>query len=838
MKSSFLKKLVPHLLAAGIFLLIAVVYCSPVLQGKVVNQHDILGWKGMAQQSFEYKEKYGHFPLWSNSMFGGMPGYTIALDQKTPISIGYIYYLVTLKLPKPINYLWLACVCFYFLCQVLGVRPWLSVLGALAFAYSSFDPIIISVGHETQMQALATAPAVIASFMLLLQKKYWWGLSLLTIFFGLQVGSQHLQIVYYTVLLMGIIGISYFIYAIKQKQLAHAFTSFGLALIAGVIGFLTFAVSMLPLQEYSKETMRGGKSELTGDAKNKTKGGLDKDYAFQWSYGKNETFTLVVPNIYGGGSSATPFNSGSKFADKLTELGVPEENAIQMENGYIYWGAQTLGTSGPVYLGAVICFLFIFGLVYYRGWNKWWIIAASAIAILMAWGKNFSAFNYFLFDYLPFYSKFRAPTMALVIPQITFPLMAVLTVEQLLQDKRPRAEIWKQFRLSVFITGGILAILIFFYLGSDYKSETDTNTRDSFVSMLSRGNPQGESQAVPIAQGMMKALQNDRQTLFGEDLIRSFILILLTVLVIGAYLRNKIKETVLVISLILLSSFDLLAIGRRYLNKDSFIESDEFNAQLSPTAADQQIEADPNKPFRVYDATDPNGPYNSSRAANFHNSVGGYHPAKLGLYQDLIENQLSKGNMQVFNMLNTRYFIVENPQNHQAAAQLNPMAFGPAWTVKAIKYVRNADEEMKALDSTHIRDTAIVQEKFKPLVKLGPSFDSTATIKVKDYLNDIIRYDFNASTNQFVVFSEVYYDKGWNAFIDGQKAEYVKADYVLRGMSVPAGKHLIEFKFEPHSYELGDTLTNVTSILAYLLLITAIIIELRKKRITRIDPGA
>jgi len=726
--------------------------------------------------------------------------------------------------------LWLACISFYFLCQVIRVRPWLSILAALAFAYSTFDPIIISVGHETQMQALATAPAVIASFILLLQRRYWWGLALLSTFFGLQVGSQHMQIVYYTVLLLGIIGVCYLIYAFKQKQLIHAFSSFGLALIAGIIGFLTFAVSMLPLQEYAKETMRGGKSELTGDAKNKTKGGLDKDYAFQWSYGKNETFTLLVPNIYGGGTGANQFTSGTKFIDKLTELGVPEENAAQMESGYSYWGAQDLGTSGPVYLGAIICFLFIFGLVYYKGWFKWWIAAAAVIGIMMAWCKNFPTFNYFLFDYLPYYSKFRAPTMALVLPQLVFPLMAALTLDQLLSDTRPKQEIWKQFRLSVFITAGIFAILILFYLSSDYKSATDTGTREQFVSMLSRGNPQGESQAVPIAQSLMKALQEDRQTLFGEDLIRSFILILLAVLLIGAFLRNKIKEMVLVASLLVLSSYDLLAVGRRYLNKDNFIEQDEFNAQLSPTAADQQIMSDPNKPFRVYDATDPNGPYNSSRAANFHNSVGGYSPAKLGLYQDLIENQLSKGNMQVFNMLNTRYFIVENPQNRQVMAQPNPNAFGPVWIVKGIKYVRNADEEMKALDSTHLRDTAVMQDKFKTLVKLSPEFDSTATVRLRDYLNDIIRYDFNALTSQFVVFSEIYYDKGWNAFIDGKKADYVKTDYVLRGMAVPAGKHTIECRFEPRSYELGNTLSTATSLIAYALLAIAIFLETRRKK--------
>ncbi len=830
MKSPFLKRIVPHLIAVGIFLLIAIVYCSPALQGKVVNQHDLLGWKGMAQQSFDYKEKHGHFPLWTNSMFSGMPAFTIAMDQKYPVSLGYIYYIITLGLPKPASYLFVACLCFYFLCQVLRIRSWLSILAAVGFAYATFDSIIIAVGHESQMQALGLAPAVLASFFLVLQRRYWWGVSLLAIFSGLQIGTQHLQIVYYTILTLGIISVCYLIQNAKEKQARNAIISLALAAVAGIIGFCSYAVSMLPLQEYAKETMRGGRSELTADAKNKTKGGVDKDYAFTWSYGKSETLTLLVPNIYGGGSGGTQFKGQTKFSDKLAELGVPEESALQMENGYAYWGAQTRGTSGPVYLGAVICFLFIFGLVYYKGWHKWWIVGTVLLGILMAWGKNFAGFNYFLFDYLPFYNKFRAPTMALVLPQLAFPLLGALSLEQLFNDKSDRKEIWKKFKLTVYITAGLLAILIIFYLTSDYKGEGDSMTRDSFVSMLSRGNPQGDAQAQPIAQSMIKALQEDRQSLYGSDLLRTFFLILIAVLLMGAYLKNKIKALVLVIGLLVISAFDLFAVGKRYLNNDNFVEPDEFTAPLLPTAADQQIMSDPNKPFRVYDNSDAvNGPYNSSRAANFHNAIGGYSPAKLALYQDLIERQLSNGNMEVFNMLNTKYFIIENPSNRQPVAQMNPGAYGPAWIVKEIKQVRNADEEMKALDSTHLRDTAVIQEKFKSAIKFPPQFDSAAVIKVRYYLNDTIRYDFNAKTNQFVVFSEIYYPLGWNAYIDGTKSDYVKTDYLLRGMSVPAGKHTIEFRFEPRTYQLGNTVTLLATLLAYALLAVAIFMETRKK---------
>jgi hypothetical protein len=842
MNKGLFQKLLPHIIAVVVFLLVAVLYCKPVLEGRVVNQHDILGWKGMAQQSIEYKEKHGHYPLWTNSLFSGMPAYTVAMEPSHKVQTIYLYEVFNLFLPKPANFFFLACICFYFLCGVLRIKPWIGIMAALAFAYSTYDPIIIEVGHDTKMRAIALAPAVIGSLLLILQRRYLWGAALFALFFGFQVATQHLQIIYYTGLTIGFLIIAYLVYNWKKESIKTFASSMAIALGAAVIGFFSYAVIMIPVNEYAKETMRGGRSELTDttNAANKSKNGLDKDYAFNWSYGKTETLTFIVPGIFGGGSAGNEFSGSTAFTEKMTEAGMPEEQAIQYENNYSYWGAQELGTSGPVYLGAVICFLFILGMVYLKSWHKWWIIAATVLGILLAWGKHFAAFNYFLFDYLPLYNKFRAPTMALIIPQLTFPLTAALVLNQLTDEDVAKEKLWNKFKLGVYITAGLLAILVVLYTSLSYKGASDKLIADNFsnamLSQAARGGqvtPQMQDQAHSFGQSLVQALQKDRKSHFGGDLFRSFAFIALAVLLVGAFLKNKIKPLILIIGLLLLSSIDLLGVAGRYLNDESFVDSDEYESAFVATEADKQILADPAKPFRVFDQTDPQGPFQGSRASYFHNSVGGYHPAKLGLYQDIIEHQLSKGNMQVYSMLNTKYFISQDPQSGQTFAQINPQAFGPAWLVKSIKFVPTADAEMGALNTVSLRDTAVAQQRFASLVKQQPQFDSTATLKVAEYLNDKITYNFSSASNQFAVFSEVYYPHGWNAYIDGQKADYIKVDYVLRGMSIPAGKHTIEFRFEPQSYKTANTLMLVASLLTFALLIAAIVFEyLRKKKAT------
>jgi hypothetical protein len=678
-------------------------------------------------------------------------------------------------------------------------------------------------------------PAVIASLLLILKKRYLWGTALLALFFGFQVATQHLQIIYYTGLVIAFLIIAYLVYNWKKESIKTFAISGALALAAVVIGFFSYSVLMMPVNEYAKETMRGGRSELTDttNAANKSKGGLDKDYAFNWSYGITETFTIAVPGIYGGS------NGGREHSETtaVTETGVPEDQAIQIANGYSYWGDQP-STSGPVYLGAVICFLFILGMVYLKSWHKWWIIAATIFGILLAWGKNFSALNYFLFDYMPLYNKFRAPSMALVIPQLTFPLTAALVLNQITVENIDREKLWAKFKVSAYITAGMLGVLFVLYISFSYKGSNDKVIADNFSNMMlsqaSRSGqqitPQIQDQAQAFGKSLVSALQKDRKSHFGSDLFRSFAFILFEVLLVGAYLKNKIKPTVMIIGLLLLSTIDLLAIDRRYLNDDNFVDKDEYESSFVATQADKQIMADPAKPFRVFDETDPQGPFQGSRASYFHNSIGGYHPAKLGLYQDIIEHQISRGNMEVFNMLNTKYFITQNPATGASMAQLNPNANGPVWFVKAIQFVPNADAEMNALSTLHLKDTAVAQQKFASHVKQQPQFDSSATIKVTEYLNDKITYTSSSNTNQFAVFSEVYYPHGWNAYIDGQKADYIKVDYVLRGMNVPAGQHTIEFRFEPQSYKTANTLMLIATLLTFALLIAAIVFEFLKRR--------
>jgi hypothetical protein len=836
MKSINFKKALPHLIAVAIFLIVAVIYCKPALEGKVVAQHDIQGWKGMAQQSFEFKEKYGHFPLWTNSMFSGMPAYQIAMDAKTDISVNYVYSIITLGLPTPISFFFLACIGFYFLCVVARANPWAGILGGIAYAYSTFDPIIVAVGHNTQMVSLGLAPIVLAGILLLFQKKYWAGFAITALFSALLIGQSHIQIVYYTFIIAIIMVIAFFIKSYHEKQISTAVKGTVLALFAGIIGLACCAVSMMPTYEYAKESMRGGRSELTlGDANLKTKGGLDKDYAFRYSFGFGETFTFLVPGLYGGSNGGDEYNSSSKFVQKFSELGVPEEQALQYANSLSYWGEQPL-TSGPVYFGAIICLLFILGLVYLKSWHKWWLIAASVIGLLLAYGANLKGFNYFLFDYLPFYNKFRAPTMALVIPQLCFPLVAVLTITQLISEELNPAVLLKKLKLTAYISGAIILLLVGFYLTASFSGSNDKSFKENIehnvMGQVTPGQqpaPQVIQQAQQISQGMITALQNDRKSLMGGDLLRTIILMALAYGLIFFFVKKKISSTLLLASLIFLTGFDLLGIANRYLNSSKYVDESDFESAFIPSQADLQIMKDPDHAnFRVFNQTV--DVFNDASTSYHHNSVGGYHPAKLGLYNDLITHQLSKGNMQVFNMLNTKYFITQNPQTGKPMAQLNTNAFGNVWLAKGIKYVETANEEMEALDSTDLRDTAIVENKFKSQIKQTPVLDSSAAIHLKENLNDKIVYEFQSTTPQVAIFSEVYYPRGWDAFIDGQKSDYFKTDYLLRGMFVPAGKHEIEFRFEPKSYTDGRMITIVATILVFLLIIAAIVSEFLKKR--------
>ena len=831
MNVSFLKGLVPHVIAVVIFVVVAAVYCQPALQGKVLSQSDIQQWQGMAQESYEFREKHGHFPFWSNSMFGGMPGYSFAFEPPSKMTISYLHTIFTLGLPKPISFFFLASVMMYFLLMVLRIHPWIGIMGALAYAYATYDPVIIAVGHDTKMICIAYAPGVIGSLMLIFRRHYLMGTILTAVTAGLIVAYSHLQITYYTLLIGLSLAIAFAVVQIKKADWKHLLVSGGLALLAAVLALAVNAVSLWPLNEYTKETMRGGRSELTPlEGETKTEAGLTKDYAFEYSYGITETFTLIVPNIFGGGSGGIQFKPGkSKFAERLTEIGYPEEGAFQMSNSLAYWGKQPI-LAGPVYLGAVICFLFILSLFFTRGWIKWGIVSVSAFAIVLAWGKNLEAVNFFLFDYLPLYNKFRAPTVALVIPQLGFVMLGCMAMHNILFGTLDRNEAWKKFKLACYVTGGVFALLILMYLTLDYTGNNDSAFRQNLAGQLMQGQqptPQLQQQAEELTRSLIADLQEDRQTLFGKDLFRSLIFVLIAAGCFWLYLRNKMKLQWALVVVALVASIDLLAVGKRYLSNDNFVEENDFSAAFIPTAADNQIKSDPDQSFRVFDQTAGN-PFADSRASYHHNSIGGYNAARLALYNDIIDRQFKKGNMNAFNMMNTRYFIMPNPSTGQPEARANPDANGAAWFVRDFRIAKNADEEMRALDSLDTKQTAVIDQRYQQIAGAQPNFDSTATIKLVENLNDKITYKSNAASNQFAVFSEIYYPHGWNAYLDGKLTGHARVDYVLRGMPVPAGSHTIEFKFEPRSVILGDKITLWSCILVFILFFAGLVLEVRK----------
>jgi Bacterial membrane protein YfhO len=823
MKNISWKKIYPHLIAVGIFLVVAIFYCKPALQGKVLQQTDVQQWKGMAESSFKYKETHGHFPLWVNSLFAGMPGFQIAMDSSNPISPGYLHSLFTLFLPAPFSFFFLLCVSFYFLTQVLKIDYRLGILASIAYAYASFTSIIVAVGHVTQVQAMGYVPALLASIFLVFQKKYWWGGALSGVFACLLIAMNHLQITYYFLLIAAFAFIAYLIQWIKNKEYKHILITCCILGVAAAAGVAVNSVSLATTYDFAQATMRGGSNVLdTATNKVEKSPGLPIDYAFQWSYGQAETFTLLVPNIYGGASSGQEFGADSHLAKEAVDKGVPDDQATQFAQQFpAYWGAQTLGTSGPVYLGAVICMLFIFGMGYLKGFDKWWIAAVCLLGILMSWGKNFMGFNEFLFNYLPMYNKFRAPTMSLYIPQLLFPLLSVMALQKLFFEEKDKISAQKNLKTAGLVMLGIFVIVGMFYMSFDYKGGGD----DSVLNALNR-MAQGNTE---VANSFYNALKQDRQSLFGTDLVRSLFFAGAAFLLLWLFVKNKFKVSYALIGLLLLSSIDVIAEGRRYLNSDSFSDAQTIDQNyFTPSAADAQIMRDPGY-FRVFNTT--TDYFNDALTSYFHNSVGGYSPVKLSIVEDLLNFQLRKNppNMQVLNMLNTKYFIVPGQQN-QPVAEINPNALGPVWFVKAIEYKKGPAEVMKAMENFDPKDTALVEESSKSKIPFEPVPDSSANIRLIKNDNDVITYESSSKTNQFAVFSEIYYDRGWKAYIDNKEAPIVQVNYVLRGLTVPAGNHNIRFEFKPASYYESSKFAVMGSAIIWLWVIGAIAQDYRKKK--------
>ena len=815
----------------------------PAFKGLVVSQHDLQGWKGMAQQSIEFREKYGHLPLWTNSVFSGMPAFQIAMASTYDITVAHLHQLFTLFLPSPVGLFFLACTGFYILTVVLGLKNWVGIFGSLGYAFASYNAILVAVGHTTKFSSMGYAPAVLAGLVLLTQRKYVLGFITTLVFTTLLVYQNHLQIVYYTFLMAVLLGGTYAVHAIREKQIRHLGTTAGLALLAGVIGMASFAVIYMPTSEYAKETMRGGRSELTqtvdprNSAANKSEGGLDRDYAFDWSYGIGETLTVILPSYKGGSTGPTELGEDGKAVEALQEAQLPGDAVNYFYGNFLtsYWGDQP-STSGPVYFGALICLFFIAGLFVVRSWHLGWIVAASLLGIILAWGKNLPAINYFFFDYLPLYNKFRAPSIAMVIPQLTFCVLASMALQAILYGDMDRTFLLRRLKYALISVGVIAAILVFNLIGGEFKGKVDSQIREGISSTLTQAMSRGQQptqemvqQNNTVSSSVVNGMVKDRKDLYTGDLVRTLVFLVLGSGLIWLAVQKKTKSMYVAIALVVLNLIDLLPVASRYLNKEKYVEPEDFNSVFTPSAADLEIKRDTGY-YRVFNTL--GDPFQSSDPTNrtvyLHNSVGGYHPAKLALYDDLITHQLRKGNMNVFNMLNTKYFIVSNPADQKEVAQLNLDALGPAWLVKAIRYVNNADEEMKALDSLHARDTVIIDKRERSKVPFEPQYDSAASIQLMQNLNDNITYNFNAGSNQFAVLSEVYYPHGWKAFIDGKETPIVRVNYVLRGLAIPSGNHKVELRFEPASYKTGNAITMIIGGLSILMVIGGLWWEWRK----------
>ncbi len=829
MKKIDRKQWLPHVIAVVVFILVAVVYCKPTLDGKVLQQLDVTQWKGMAQNSFEYKEKHGHFPLWSNGIFSGMPAFQITSVGSNPVSIGYLNNVFTLNLPKPISFFFLACVCFYFLSQVLKVNPYIGIFGALAYAYATYNPVIVAVGHDTKMQAIAYLPAFLASLLLLYDKKYLWGAALTAIFTTLLIAANHLQITYYAFLMVLIMSIVFGIRWIRQKDYKHLILSISIVIGAGLLGVMVNAVTLFTTYEYSKKTIRGG-SQLGDDKGTVTKTGLSRDYALSYSVYKTEPLTMMFPKIYGGSSQVLEVaEDKSKAIEALQQMPGQMGQSLQ---GYLqfYWGGIDQGTSGPPYAGAIICFLALIGFVILDGKHKWWILTACILTLFMSWGKYFEGFNGFLLDTLPMYNKFRAPSMILVIPTLLVGVMAILTLDKILTTSDHQL-IFQKYKKGLLVVAGAFVLALLVYFTGDFMGASDKALTSQLGAIQ---DPQQKAAIGEMANAFIKGLKEDRHSLLLSDLFRSLIFVLLAGVTILLFIKSKIKSIVVILVVGVLSFIDLMMIDSKYLTAENYQDNAEYENVFKPSAVDAMISKDTSY-YRVLDLSqgDIRYAFNSgAQSAYFHKSIGGYHPAKLSIYQDLIEKQLYNfpNCMPVMDMLNAKYIVIPpQGQGGQVTVQQNPQALGAAWFVKAIDYKKGPAEVMKALTAFNPKDTAIVDEQDRSKITVNNT-DSAAAVKLLYNDNDIIEYTAASQSGGFAVFSEVYYDDGWVATVDGKETPIIRTNYVLRGLPLPAGNHRIKFEFKPASFYNSNKAGIGASVLIWILLICAIVSSLRKRK--------
>ena len=785
-----------HFFVIAFFIIAALAYFSPVLQGKVIYQHDIVQYTGMAKEQNDFRKLNDEEPYWTNSAFGGMPTYQLGANYP----YNYIKQLDRLIrfLPRPADYLFLYFIGFYILLCCLKVDFRLAIVGALAFGFSTYLIIIIGAGHNSKAHALAYLPVLLGGIVLVFRKKYLWGFVVTAVAMALEITANHYQMTYYFMLLVLVLGVVYLIYAIREKQLKHFFTSVLILLVAVALGIAANATGLMATKEYADWSTRGA-SELTinpdGSAKEDT-GGLSKAYITQWSYGIAESLNLFVPRLFGGASQEN-LGEDSKSFNYLIDKGLPRSSALDFVSGIpLYWGKQPI-TSGPAYLGAVVFFLFVLGLFLVKGKHKWWLLIGTLLSLVLSWGKNFSLLTDFMIDYFPLYDKFRAVSSVQIILELCVPILAVLTLKKLLMDKVPHDDKRKSL---TYATGTILGlgIVLFVFKGAfDFVGAADNNLRMTGLEELP------------------EMLRLDRKSVYTSDLLRSLGYALAAAFLIWLFLKEKVKTNMLILAIGVLVVVDLVGVNLRYVNNDNFVSKRKMLDPFQETAADKAIATD-DSVFRVFDQTDG---FDSAKTAYFHQSITGYHAAKPAGMQDLFDYHIYNGNLAVLNMLNVRYVVQQNQEGKVFPIE-NPNANGNAWFVRQLKTVASADAEIMALDSLDTGNVAVINtEIFEDLQQFVYQVDSTASISLVDYQPNHISYESYNSNEGFAVFSEMYYKNGWNAYLDGKAVDHFKVNYVLRGLQVPSGKHNIEFKFEPKVVEQGSKITLASTILLGLIIL-------------------
>lgn len=834
------KNILMHIAIIALMAVVACVYFSPALSGMVVSQGDMQKAEAMAHEQNQVKEQTGSTPNWTSSMFSGMPGYQISTQPPktvfTPLKAFFIGR--PLGIERNIGILFLYLIGFYVAMLAFGASPWLALAGALAFGLGSYNIIIVEAGHITKAWAISMMAPILAGMVMVFRARqstrpkahYLWGSILFAVALGLQITFNHIQITYYTIIGAVIMGVVYLIYSIKEKYFKQFLTGVGLLFIGCVFAFGCNARLLLVTQEYGKYTMRGG-SEISvtpenlyhdGETKNAETSatGLNIDYAYSWSYGIGETYTLLVPGAKGGGSG-----------EKVSEESACYKNFHQ-DRAPLYWGEQPF-TSGPVYFGAIVCFLFVLGLFIVKGPERWWLLIATFIAILMSWGSHLMGFNQFLFDHLPLYNKFRTPSMSLVLANVTMAIMAVLAVKELLS--KPANSKASAVRLhglywATGITGGILLLGMLLSGSFSYSGLSDQQMAAQY------GNQWPQLQAIFV---------QDRKALFLRDSWRSLFFVLASAAVLWLFATGKMKKAGWPVAILgVLTLFDLWGVDRRYLNEENFTDPrkvalypDQYDVDIDQAAAQYG-----DKDYRVFNLAV--NTFNDSKPSAFHHQIGGYSAAKLRRYQDIIDFYLSRHiNTNVLNMLNTRYFVIPDQQNGGAMVQRNVAALGNAWFVDSVRMVKDANAEILALNNLNPATTAAVDASQWGKELSGKQFvkDSAATIQMEHhtpYNPDHLTYRSHSATQQLAMFSEVYYRPDWFAYIDGKPASYLRANYILRAMVVPAGDHVIEFRNEAPLLHKLDKVTIICSILFVLVVAGAIVLYYTLWRKKEDDPDS